>query len=223
MAKFIFLSHVLTADTPGYGGVAGFAVEQIKSITQECSVHSSKWTLSNHIGTHIDVPFHFSNQGETVESYPADFWIFKNPYLIDYQAHPSELIEPGFWIESIPQVSDLLLLRTGFETLRSQCEYWEKGPGLSPELGSWLRAHRPQVRAIGFDFISVTSWQNRPTGRNAHLALLDPNLAGHPLVVIEDMALAGLKCSPNKVIVSPIRVGGADGSPATIFADRGGS
>lgn len=222
MSKYIFLSHVLTPDTQGYGGTLGFSSEQIKSIAKGDSANSSRWALSNHIGTHIDVPFHFSNQGKTVESYDADFWIFQNPWLINYKATQSELIEPGVWVESVPTVSDLLLIRTGFEKLRLQREYWEQGPGLSPKLGTWLRTHRSNIRAIGFDFISITSWQNRPIGRNAHLAFLDPSLAGNPVVVIEDMALADLQSSPKTVVVSPIRVCGTDGAPVSIFADIGG-
>jgi arylformamidase len=219
MVKVIFLSHILTPKTPGYGGVPGFKMERVKSISRGNSSNNSQWTLSNHIGTHVDAPFHFSNQGENIERFTPEFWIFEAPFLVDRSAKPGELIDSGAWSDSIPDTADLVLLRTGSEAVRGQRAYWERGPGLAPGVGEWLRAHRPRVRALGVDFISVTSWQERATGCKAHAALLDPSLAGRPVVVIEDMALAGLTRSPGRAVIAPIRVAGGDASPVTVFAE----
>jgi kynurenine formamidase len=215
---WVFLSHVLTPETPGYGGKQGFWTEKATSIADGCSSNSSTWRLSNHIGTHVDAPYHFAESGAKVDEYVAGDWVFEHPQLIDIQVKPAELIVAGPWVNAISKETDLLLLRTGFEELRDKADYWEQGPGLAPEFGQWLRTEHPHVRAIGFDFLSTTSWQRRPEGRAAHRGLLDPAEPGNPVVIVEDMALRLLKTSPRRVILAPMRVAAADGAPCTALA-----
>jgi arylformamidase len=213
-----FLSYFLDDATPGYGGLAGFKSRSVKSMLCGDASNSQWWELSNHIGTHIDAPFHFSMEGRKIDEFPASFWKFEHPFLVDRPSELNELIGPESWAEQIPQECDLLLLRTGFEKRRDREEYWSSNPGLLPELGRWLRAHRGQLRAIGFDMISLTSYQNRPVGRESHKAFLGTGEPGHPILIIEDMKLGELSGSPNWAIVSPLRVRGADGAPVTVIA-----
>lgn len=222
VGSWTFLSHRLDQATPGYGGKSGFSATLVKSITLGESNNSSHWELSNHIGTHVDAPFHFDQNGATVDTFLADFWIFNRPELIDRPASDSEIIGIEEWARAISVETDIVLLRTGFESKRSQRDYWENNPGLAPDLGSWLRENRPNLRVIGFDFLSVTSYQNRSLGRLAHQAFLTETGRGAPLLPLEDMALARLKCSPKTVIVSPLRVVGADGAPVTVLAEEVG-
>ena len=76
-------------------------------------------------------------------------------------------------LEAVPIKTDLLLIKTGFAIFRNSNDplerekYVSQGPGISPEIGNWLRKFR-NVRAIGFDFISLTSYQHREIGRRAH-------------------------------------------------------
>jgi kynurenine formamidase len=81
----------------------------------------------------------------------------------------------------------------------------------------------PNLRLIGLDTISITSYSQREVGRAAHRAILKSpsELAGRqPIVLVEDMHLADL--SPVSQIlemyVCPIRVQGADGAPCTVVA-----
>lgn len=220
MSPVLYLSHVLDEDTPGYGGKPGFFRERATSITKGDSSNSSRWTLSNHIGTHIDAPFHFEDGGVTVDTYPASFWIFERPFLVDHELEANEFLRPGRWCEELPCGCDLLLIRTGFEKRRHSKQYWEENPGLTEDLGIWLRGNRPQVRAIGIDVISATPFQNRAAGRAAHCAFLRSKHPRSPILIIEDMALGKLKQSPARVMVFPLRVAAADGSPVTVIAEE---
>src|SRR4051812_7655654 len=107
--SWVFLSHVLTPETPGYGGKQGFWAEQATSIASGCSSNSSLWRLSNHIGTHVDAPYHFAETGAKVDEYGATDWLFEHPELVDLPVRPAELIEPGEWVASISRNADLLL------------------------------------------------------------------------------------------------------------------
>lgn len=218
-SSFIFLSHTLSSNTPGYGGKKDFTSRSVKSIRDGGSCNQSEWQFNNHIGTHIDAPFHFSDLGKTLDQYPAQFWIFHHPQLILIRAEASQIIEPNIWCDSIATDTDLLLLKTDFEQWREDEKYWAHNPGLSPDLGLWLRKNRPQLKIVGLDFISITSYDHRPLGKAAHQAFLHESYPGTPLLVIEDMHLRELKTNPRKVIVSPLRVEKADGSPVTVMAE----
>ena len=214
---WIYLSHTLTNETPGYGGQKQFSSQFVARMENGASCNQSEWRFCNHVGTHIDAPFHFWSEGDPIDVFPASFWVFNKPQLIELDPGESQIIKPDDWAEHIHLDCDLLLLKTGFETFRGTHHYWQHNPGLSPELGNWLRNERRALRAIGFDFISATSFDHRPLGRTTHHAFL-ANKEPPPVLIIEDMHLAELTTNPASVTVLPLRVEGADGSPVTIIA-----
>ena len=74
---------------------------------------------------------------------------------------PEEL-EP---ICQAPENTDLLLIRTGFEDQRGKPLYWQNAPGMAPETADFLLDHLPGLKAVGFDFISISSLAHRQAGR----------------------------------------------------------
>lgn len=218
MSEMIFLSHFYDENTPGYGGKKDFSLEHTKCLKDGHSCNQLKITLSNHVGTHIDTPFHFFQTGKTLSDYPANFWKFSKINLIDLSLTPSELITSTHIAGKINPDCDLLLLRTGFEKQRQEEIYWKENPGLSAELGNYLRENFPNIRAIGGDFISATSFTKRAEGKLAHEAFLSPDKKHNPILIIEDMKLSSLNSNPQMVIVAPLLILGADGSPVTVMA-----
>ena len=213
----IWLSHPMDSTTPAYGGGDGFKAEVVSAINKGGSANSARWSFPNHLGTHIDAPHHFIDGAATITDIPASAWVFDHPTLVDLPVDDDHLIGAADLEGRVPAECDLLLVRTGFERHRSERRYWERNPGLSAALGTWLRSEHPTVRAIGFDLISVTARQHREEGRAAHRALLDPARGGQPIWPIEDMMLAGVQGPLGRVVVAPLRVSGADGGPCTVF------
>lgn len=218
MDSLVWLSHELAETTPAYGDGEGFAREALSRISEGDTANTVRLILPNHLGTHVDAPRHFAEEGKTLSEYPAPFWVFEHPVLLDVPGEEGHLVSPEDVAGRLPEETDLLLLRTGFERVRGQEAYWAKNPGISPELGGWLRANYPTVRAIGMDVISVTSRLHRIEGREAHRALLDPDRPGEPVLAIEDMALARATGRLSRVVVAPLRVQRGDGGPCTVFA-----
>jgi arylformamidase len=211
----IFLSHALSTETPAFGAGASFLREKTRSMARGDSSNSESWQFNNHLGTHIDLPKHFDDNGRSMSDYQAADFVFSKVTLIDAPAKKSELIDSPEIRDQISPDCDLILVRTSFEKLRNTSDYWEQNPGLSIEFCQWIRKERPRVRAIGFDFISLTAFQHREAGRKAHQILLGDS----GLIIIEDMKLQSLKKSPSRVIVAPLRVENADGAPATVIAE----
>lgn len=219
--NYQLLSHPLSEATVGFGGGRGFERKEASSIKCGKSSNSEFWAFPNHLGTHIDGPRHFSEVGDTIDSLEPAEWFFTNPYLATIALQEDELLQEGDWLTATPKSADILLLKSGFERFRGRKAYWNNNPGLSPSVGIWLRAHRPNLRAIGFDFISLTAFQHREIGRIAHREFLDPAKEGKPIMIVEDMKLSGIVVSPRQLIIAPLLVENSDGSPVTIFAEKG--
>lgn len=207
----IFLSHQINKRIPVYGGGKPITLRKVKSIKNGDSCNTMFWSFPNHIGTHIDVPLHFiENKKSISELTPRDL-IFTKVKLITLKN-----ISPGFIItpDDLGNIRDcdLLLIKTRFETYRNKVLYWKNSVSLSPDLASYLKKKCPSIRAVGIDSVSVSNWSKRELGREAHRAFLGKNI-----LLIEDMKLGSLKKNPDLVIVAPMLVEKADGSPCTVL------
>ena len=214
----IYLNHPLNNDTPLYGGVKEIKIIKSTSISEGDTANSIHFSMPNHVGTHIDVPKHFFDNGKTLSDYPASFWFFQKPQLIDVSCDDGQLIIPLEIVPNLNNDTDILLIRTRYEKYRQKTRYWSKNPGISVELAMALRSNFPSLRAVGMDFISVTSRLHREEGKKTHREFLGNNYQSEPIVLIEDMSLIDYTDDINKIIVSPLMIQDADGAPCTIIA-----
>lgn len=216
----ILLSHFLDSETPTYGNRDSFIVNEVSQIKKGSSANSSEWKFStNHIGTHLDVPNHFFENGKTITDYKNEYWYSKKCFLIDVPCNKAQLIKFSESFLEIPKDVEVLLIRTGYESFRSKDKYWNDNPGLSPELGTWLKSNFPSLRIVGFDFISLTSWKFRDEGKEAHRNFLGSSKNYNSICIIEDMALSKIDSQIRDIIISPFFVKGSNGSPVTVFAN----
>lgn len=222
VASYIRLSHRLNPGTPSYGNRDRIILRTNSSIKQGETANSSCWIFSNnHIGTHIDVPYHFSETGKKTFEIPIDEFIFNKVQLIDINCDNACLIGVRHLEKlssSIDRNVELLLIRTGFERFRGEDKYWNDNPGLAPELADYLRFKFPKLRCVGFDFISLTSWKYRIEGRLAHKEFLCPETGKKEILIIEDMSLKDVVTEINKTIVAPIFVEDGNGGAVTVYA-----
>jgi kynurenine formamidase len=221
MSKIVRLSHTLDVDTPSYGNRDRLIIRINSAIKHGDTANSSCWIFSNnHIGTHIDVPRHFNDTGFDVNDIPIEELFFDIIELIDIPCDSARLINESDLIKyDINANIELLLIRTGYEKIRTNETYWNNNPGLAPGLADYLREKFPYLRCVGFDFISLTSWKYRIYGQKAHKAFVSPSNDKQPILVIEDMSLKDINYPLKKVIISPIYVSDANGAPVTIFAE----
>lgn len=220
MSQYVLLSHILKQDTPSYGNRDKVIIRVNSCIRGGETANSSCLVLSNnHIGTHLDVPRHFSDSGKKTTDYPIGDYVFEKVQVIDQPCDGPKLIE-GSDLTGLRSDIDLLLIRTGYESKRGEDDYWNNNPGLSPDLADYLRKLCPNLRCVGFDFISVTSWQHRAKGRLAHKAFLAPEDGSREIWAIEDMALANAPEEIKKVVVAPLLVEDGNGTAVTVIAEH---
>jgi len=213
-----YLSYILDKDTPTYGNRNKFEIERKSDISKGDVANDSSISTTVHIGTHIDMPYHFYEEGQTIEDFNADFWIFKKTLFLEIEPNShilkDEVIEK---LESIKDIGyEILVIKTGICHRRDSQEFWAENYGFHPDIADYLRENFSKIRVIGFDSISVSSLTDRMLGREAHKRFLDPI---NPILLLEDMDLRELNKSSTiiELIISPLRISKCDGLPCTVF------
>ena len=206
MNKTIFLSYILDSNTPSYGNRNKFIIKKKSSIENDDVANDSFISTTVHIGTHIDMPYHFYEDGQTIDDFSADFWIFLKEEILFLEIDTS----------SIELAIKDVLLRELKNTKDRLGEFWSKNFGFHPDIYNYLIENFPNVKVFGFDSISVSSFSNRMLGREAHKRFLNPN---RPILLLEDMDLRKV-CSNTifqEVIIAPLRIARCDGLPCTVI------
>lgn len=219
MKNLIYLSYILDKNTPTYGNRNKF--EQFKKSDISCGDIANDTTISTtvHIGTHIDMPYHFYEEGQIIENFDANFWVFKNPLIIKIQ--PRDLIIKDELIDVLKNKNsklsyDILIVKTGICHRRDSDEFWQNNFGFHPDIYEYLIQDFPNIRVFGFDSISASSFSNREVGRESHKKFLNPK---KPILLLEDMDLKEIynNTKLKEVIISPLRISKCDGLPCTVF------
>lgn len=218
--EHIWLSHVLSTETPVYGGgTEGFKSTPEKQICRGDSCNTIKLEFSNHLGSHVDAPQHFISTGMTIDEFIPGDWIFNKPLLIEIDVSDSELITEQHLQAVITKNvddADLVLIKTGFEEFRREERFWKSAPGFSETIYDYLANKFASFNAIGMDTLSISSLSHRETGRKAHRVFL-----GAGIRIFEDLMLSNLnhKKKLHKVYAFPLRYEQGDGAPITMIGE----
>ena len=217
----IFLSHILNEKVPTYGNRNRFVIEKKSSINNGDVANDSFIHTTVHVGTHIDMPYHFYEAGQTISDFEPNFWMFNN--VLFFEIEPEDLIIKNEIISKLGEVVggekyEILIVKTGVCHNREEKIFWKKNYGFSPEIADYLKEHFPNIRVFGFDSISTSSFTNRKMGKEAHKKFLYPE---NPILLLEDMDLKQVDKNTKfkKIIISPLRIAKCDGLPCTVFAE----
>ncbi len=216
----LFLSYCLSPSTPTYGARSSFVLKKSSAIQKGDIANDSHIETTAHIGTHIDMPYHFYEDGQTVKDFSADFWFFTNPLVVEI--NPQGAVIHDELIHALGSVEkkdyDILIVKTGICHSRGEEIFWQTNYGFHPDLYDYLMSNFGSLRVFGFDSISVSSFAQRDIGREAHRRFLNPK---KPLLLLEDMDLTRIDSSTRlkSVIISPLRIENCDGLPCTVFGE----
>lgn len=219
--KQIYLSYILDEKTPSYGNRNQFNQIKKSDISKGDVANDTTIETTVHIGTHIDMPYHFFENGQTIEDFDIDFFNFRNILFIEI--NPKDLIIKNELLNELEKIEnkeiyELLIVKTGICNKRYTQEFWESNFGFDPEIAFYLKSFFPKIRVLGFDSISVSSFQNRMLGREAHKAFLDPE---NPILLLEDMDLTKIDRDKKlkSVTIAPLRIANCDGLPCTVIGE----
>lgn len=219
MSNWIYLSYELSETLSNYGGSKGIEIEWLRRMDKGDASNNSALSLSSHTGTHIDYPLHFFKEGKTGSDYKAGNFVFHEVGVLDISKSDitDYLISPKNLENSLPSSVEFLIIKTGFCTSRNEEKYWNFNWGFGLGTADFLKKTFPKLKAIGFDLISLSSFQQRETGRAAHKEFLEKN----DVLIVEDLDLKEVSSTTKikTLVVAPLRFVGADGTPVTIMAE----
>ena len=202
--KIYDISVTVSADLPVWPGDPPVSIESVAKIEDGANANVSRIAMGVHTGTHVDAPFHFMNDGSTVEHLP-----------LDLLTGPSYVLElPGVNIITssvlkqavIPSGTLRLLIKT------DNSGYWKDigaafqtgFTGISSDGAEYLV--NLGVRLIGMDYLSVAPYkQSRPT----HEVLLNTGV-----VIVEGLNLSEITQGHYTLYCLPLKLAGCDGAPA---------
>ena len=217
--RYIRLSYKIGKSTPLYPGTPGITIKKIKDISKGCVCNTSLITFSNHIGTHVDAPAHFWNSGKSISDYHPEDLIFKRPIVVDCPKGPAGIIEIDDFKKKNLKGADSVLIRTRFSRYRNKNAllYCRRNPRISPGLAQWIRENFSNIRLIGIDCISISSYEHAKSGEKAHRILLsNRGFEGKPVLIIEDLYLPDTMERLDELIVSPIFIEEVDSAPCSV-------
>lgn len=221
--QYIKLSHALEKTSPVHIGLKNPEITPNSQIYKGGGYNSYIISVENHCGTHVDAQDHFIDGGKRISDYNINELVFEAPLLLDIPKKQKELIK----LEDISRFNlegkDCLILRTGFEKYRRDDPetYLTLNPGIEPDLIYWIRNNYPEIKCIGIDCVSISSFQKPEKGKEAHLnAFIEKRELGKPLILVEDMKLDKIRNlnSIESIIVVPWQIRGVDSAPCTVLA-----
>lgn len=221
VVKYILLSYKLSKDTPLYGDTPSIEIISDKNIKEGDTCNTSILKLHNHSGTHIDASKHFWNEGRSIADYSVDELVFHSPLLINCPKPPGEMITLEDLNDFKKELGkcDILLLRTGFWRYRNEEIYRLENPGISPEIADYIRSEFENIRCVGIDSISISSYSNREKGRETHEIFLRKNAYfGEPVLLLEDVDLSKKHLDKLKtLLICPLMIENIDSAPCMII------
>lgn len=199
MTKWIDISQPLHHGIGHWPGDTPFSYEISFSKEQTGSVNIGRITTSLHTGTHVDAPFHFDNEGATIDELDINRFIGR-ARLIDV-SHCKSIGASELSDVNLHDVNHILLRTSAHQ---NPDHFPENIPPLMPDLAPFLKEHGIQL--VGVDVPSVDPLDSKDMA--AHHALHQ-----HGIAILENVVLHHLQPGNYDLIALPLPIKGADGSP----------
>ncbi|MBI5097009.1 MAG: cyclase family protein [Nitrospirae bacterium] len=194
---------------PVWPGDPSVAVEPTARIANGAKANLSRIDMGSHTGTHIDAPFHFNDNGLTVDRLPLEFLIGRVSVIEigeEKRAIDKALLE-SIGISNIERV----LFKTG-NSRRYRHEFVMDFTALTPDGAEFLV--KKGVKVVGIDYLSIERYGSKD--HRVHHLLLDSGV-----IIIEGLYLKDVKPGDYELIALPLKLKGGDGAPARVVL-RGG-
>lgn len=216
------LSYTLNTRDCAFPGAPTISLNPFESIDHGDTCNTYQVTLFNHFGTHMDGPNHFNEKGRKLYELDLSQFIFERPLLLDIPKASGEMVLPEDLLPYERQIreADLLLIRSGFAEKRDtdNVVYSAEGPCVSSAAARLIVEHYSHLKAIGMDWISLSSPLHMEDGVLAHQIMLGKQ-GNTPVLIIEDIDLRGVKAEQLETVYAiPIFIEGIDSAPVTIIA-----
>ena len=193
-------------------GMRGVAFENIKSKSVD-GWNSKTLHLYSHAGTHMDAPFHFEVNNQTIDQFEVsrfvcDSWVIP---IDAYAGQKIKLEDLGLYTDLIKK-GDGVILKTGWSSYVNEHNYREELPGIHESLAYWLVGNGINLLAV--ETPSIADLMDPEEVTRIHEILL-----GGDIIIVEGLTnLDSISRERVKLIALPLKIKGGDGAPARVIA-----
>ena len=203
VANWIDVSVPLRSGMVHWPGDPPASITRALDMNHGAACNVSQLSLGAHTGTHMDAPVHFFSNGAGIDTMPLDATI--GPARVLAIADPTAVTVAELQTQHIARGERIL-----FKT-RNSARSWvndlfiEDFVYIAHEAAQYLAQIGVQI--VGVDYLSVGGYHI--DGPETHHALL-----GAGIWIIEGLDLSAIAPGTYDLICLPLRILGADGSPA---------
>jgi arylformamidase len=188
-------------------GDPAVALDDAKRMARGDSSNVSLLSLGTHTGTHVDAPFHFIDGAPGVDALDVS-GLYGEAEVVDFR-DVDDVIGPNE-VARIPDGAVRVLMRTRNSEIwtRANPSFPERYVSMTPD-GARAVVDKG-IKLLGTDFLSIE--KKGSPGHPTHVALLEASV-----VLVEGLDLS--RVEPGRYIVAclPLKLAGADGSPARVL------
>lgn len=218
MTRVVDLSRPLEPGMPHARTIPAAEFTQVRT-WPEHRMRAMRLDMPTHIGTHLDAPSHFVEDGVTIDQVPSSALIGRaycvqvlreGPDPVSAADLKSPLEAGGVVLEA----GDALLIRTGWDERYYEPDYVDRHAYLTPDAAEW--AAGTGLRLVGVDTITPEYPMGlRPPGyaHEVHGRLLRAGT-----LIIENLVLREIPDRWVTLFVGALAVLGGDGAPARVLA-----
>jgi len=199
------ISLTISPSLPTWPGDPALELEQIVSMDKGAHANVTRISAAVHLGTHVDAPHHFLNDGRTVENLPLD--VLTGPCYVVQLPDGVEAITADM-LERMELTFDFKRILFG----TSNSHWWKNGEtkfqtdfvAITEDGAEWLV--KRGVQLVGVDYLSVAPYGDSvPT----HTVLLKAGV-----VVVEGLNLSQVSRGFYDLYCLPLKIADSDGAPA---------
>jgi len=169
--------------------------------------------LYSHAGTHMDAPFHFDVNDQTIDEFEVNRF-FCDSWVIPIDAYDGQKIklnDLGKFADLIKE-GDGVVLKTGWSAYVNEDKYRTKLPGIHEDLARWFVKRKINMLAV--EPPSVADVMDIEEVTKIHEILL-----GGDIIIVEGLTnLELLSQEKVKLVALPLKIQGGDGAPARVIA-----
>jgi arylformamidase len=198
------ITLTISPDLPTWPGDPGVEIERVEKIEDGSNANVSRVNMGVHTGTHVDAPYHFLQDGITVDQLNINL-LTGRAYVLhlpDVEVITAAVLEDA----QIPPRTRRVLFKTRNSELWAgdKNDFQTDFVGLSEDGAEYLV--RRGVKLVGMDYLSIAPFhKSRPT----HERLLEAGV-----VVVEGLNLSEVDQGRYTIYCLPLKIANSDGAPA---------
>ena len=198
----------ISPDMPVWPGDPSVDLKLVSKISDGANANVSHIKMGVHTGTHVDAPFHFLDNGKTIEEIPLSILVGR-AYVLHLPNSVRMITAEILQNANIPPRTRRVLMRTRNSILwgKKNLSFQEDFVAIDEDASEYL-VNRG-VKLVGVDYLSVAPFKNSGPTHRIFLS------AG--VVIVEGLDLSKVSQGRYNFHCLPLKLAGSDGAPARVI------